>query len=74
MAERRVLADINRGQLRVVITEASTVELEPLGLEFATLEDAAEYVAIHPELFSSDVHGALLERLGALGGGGLWNG
>ena len=71
MNSRRVLFSADRAELRLVINEASTVELEPLGLEFATIEDAAEYVAIHPELFSSDVYAALLERLKELGGGGL---
>ena len=73
MAERRVLADLNRGELRLVITEASTVELEPLGLEFATIEDALEYVTIYPEAFSGDLYEALLERMKELGGGS-WNG
>lgn len=74
MAERRVLADINRGGLRLVITEVSRVEIEPLGFKFQTIEHALEYVTIHPELFSSDVYAALLEWLEALGGGGLWKG
>ena len=71
MAERRVLTDINRGELRLVITEASTVGLEPLGLKFATIEDVLEYVTVWPEAFSSDLYAALLERLKELGGGGL---
>lgn len=71
MAERRVIADLEGGRLCLVITERSTVALEPLGLEFATLEEAAEWVMIHPHEFSSAMYNALLERLEAMGGGGL---
>ena len=71
MAQRRVIVDLEGGRLRLVITQRSTVALEPSNLEFATLEEAAEYVAIHLEQFSSTVYNALLERLEAMGGGGL---
>jgi hypothetical protein len=71
MAKRRILADINHGELRLVITETSKVALEPLNLEFETIEDAVEYVVIYPERFSGEIYAALLERLWELGGGGL---
>ena len=71
MAQRRVIADLEGGRLRLVITERSTVALEPHNVEFATLEDAAEWVTIHPQEFSSTVYNALLERLEAMGGGSL---
>jgi hypothetical protein len=69
MAKRRILADINHGELRLVITETSKVALEPLNLEFETIEDAVDYVVMYPETFSSHVYGALLEALGKLRGG-----
>jgi hypothetical protein len=71
MATRRVLANINHGELRLIITESSKVALEPFNLEFETIEDAVEYVVIYPETFSSEIYAALLERLRELGGGGL---
>ena len=71
MNSRRVLFSADRAELRLVITEVSTVELEPLGLEFETIEDALEYVTIWPEAFPEDLYAALLERLKELGGGGL---
>jgi hypothetical protein len=68
---RRILAEIGDGELRLVITERSTVQLEPMNLEFETIEDAVEYIVMHPQTFSGEVYEALLERLGLLGGGGL---
>jgi hypothetical protein len=71
MNSRQVLFQIDDPELRVVLTQRSTVALEPHNLEFATLEEVAEYVTIHPREFSSVVYDALLERLEAMGGGGL---
>ncbi len=71
MAQRRVLADLEGGRLRLVITERSTVGLEPLGLEFDTIEDAWDHVTMHPLEFPGDLYNALLERLEAMGAGGL---
>jgi hypothetical protein len=71
MATRRVMAEVNNGELRLVITERSTVMLEPMNLEFETIEDAVEYVVTHPDEFSGDVYQALLEQLWGRGGGGL---
>lgn len=71
MAQRRVIADFEEGRLRLVITERSTVAFEPHNIEFVTLEEAAEYVTVHPEQFSGETYNALLERLEAMGGGGL---
>jgi hypothetical protein len=71
MAKRRVLADLNHGELRLVITETSRVALEPSNLEFETIEDAVNYVVMYPERFPSELYAALLERLRELGGGGL---
>jgi hypothetical protein len=71
MASRRVFATINDGQLLLVVTEHSTVMLEPMNLEFETIEDAVEYVVVHPQEFSSGVYEALLEQLFGRGGGGL---
>ncbi|NJK43568.1 MAG: hypothetical protein HC933_04230 [Pleurocapsa sp. SU_196_0] len=71
MATRRVLAEVNGGELRLLITEHSTVLLEPMNLEFETIEDAVAYIVMHPQTFSSEVYAALLERLESLGGGGL---
>ena len=70
----RVLLEVANGALRLLLAAHSTVLLEPQNLEFTTLEEAAEWVTIHPEQFSGAVYVALLERLEALGGGGLWNG
>jgi hypothetical protein len=68
VAQRRVLADLENGRLRLVITERSTVALEPFGLEFETIEDAWDHVTMHPLEFPSDLYRALLERLNALRG------
>lgn len=72
--KNRIVVEIENGALRLSIAPDSTVLLEPQNLEFTTLEEAAEWVTIHPEQFSGAVYVALLERLEALGGGGLWNG
>ncbi len=37
MAQRRVIVDLEGGRLRLVISERSTVVLEPHDLEFVTL-------------------------------------
>ena len=71
MAQRRVIADLEGGRLRLVITERSTVALEPPGLEFETIEDAWDHVTMYPLEFSSEVYDALLEQLEAMGGRGL---
>jgi hypothetical protein len=71
MHPRRVLFSIDRPELRLVITESSKAALEPLNLEFETVEDAWEHVTMHPLEFPSDLYAALLERLRELGGGGL---
>lgn len=70
----RVLLEVANGALRLLLTAHSTVLLEPQNLEFTTLEEATEWVTIHPEQFSGAVYVALLERLEAMSGGGLWNG
>jgi hypothetical protein len=69
MATRRIFADINNGELRLVITETSRGALEPLNLEFETIEDVVDYVVIYPETFSSELYAALLEALRKLRGG-----
>lgn len=74
MMKNRIVVEIENGALRLSITADSTVLLEPQNLEFATPEDAAEYVMIHREQFPGALYEALLERLEAMGGGGLWNG
>ena len=72
--KNRIVVEIEDGALRLSITPDSTVLLEPQNLEFTTLEEAAEYMTIHPEQFPGVAYVALLERPEALGGGGLWNG
>lgn len=69
MAQRRVFANVNNGQLLLVVTERSTVMLEPFNLEFETIEEAFEYVVTHPLEFPSEVYEPLLEQLNALRGG-----
>ena len=66
MAERRVIADLEGGRLRLVITERSTVALEPRSLEFETIEDAWDHVTMYPLEFPSDLYDALLEQLNRL--------
>ena len=67
----RVLLEVANGALRLLLTAHSTVLLEPQNLEFTTLEEAAEYMTIHPEQFPGVAYVALLERLRAMSGGGL---
>ena len=66
MAQRRVIADLEGGRLRLVITERSTVALEPLGLEFETIEDAWDHVTMYPLEFPGDLYDALLGQLNRL--------
>jgi hypothetical protein len=69
MAQRRVIVNLEQPQLRLVITERSTVALEPQGLKFGTIEEAVDHVAMNPLEFPSEIYEALLERLESLRGG-----